>query len=73
VISNKPKLHTKKTYSHNNAILDKQKANLDHCNGKCTEFRMHLFIVENEFHSAFPNTKVVLRIYLCLIVSNCTE
>ena len=34
---------------------------------------MHLFIVENEFHSAFPNTKVALRIYLCLVVSNCTE
>jgi len=34
---------------------------------------MHLFIVENELHSAFPNTEVAFRIYLCLMVSNCTE
>jgi len=34
---------------------------------------MHLFIEENELHSAFPNTDVALRIYLCLMVSNCTE
>jgi len=34
---------------------------------------MHLFIVENELHSAFSNTEVALRIYVCLVVSNCTE
>jgi len=34
---------------------------------------MHVFIVENELHSAFPNTEVALRIHLCLMVSNCTE
>jgi len=68
-----PDCKPKKTYSHHNAILDKQKANLDHCDGKCTELRMHLFIVENELHSAFPNTEVALHIYLCLVVSNCTE
>jgi len=73
VISNKHRLHTKKTYSHHNAILDKQKTNLDHCDGKCTELRMHIFIVENELHSSFPNTEVALRIYLCLMVSNRTE
>jgi len=73
VISNKPKLHTKKTYSHNNAVLNKQKANFDHCDGKCTESLMHFFTVENELHSAFPNTEAALRMHLCLMVSNCTE
>jgi len=34
---------------------------------------MHLFIVENKLHSAFPNTEVAPRIYLYLMVSNCTE
>ena len=54
VVSNKPRLHTeKKTYSHHNAILDNQKTNLDHCDRKCTELRMHLFIVENELHLLF--------------------
>jgi len=68
-----PDCTPKKTYSHNNAILDKQKANLGHCVGKCTGLRTHLFIVESALHSAFPNTEVALRIYLCLIVANCTK
>jgi len=66
-------VHQKQPYSYHNAILDNQKANLDHCDGKCAELRMHLFIVENELHSAFPNTEVAFRIYLCLVVSNYTE
>jgi len=53
-----------------NVILDKQKANLDHSDGKC--MRMNLFIVENELHSAFPNIEIALRIHLCLMFSNCT-
>jgi len=36
------------------------------------ELRMYLFTVENELHSAFPNTKITLCIYLCFMVSNCT-
>jgi len=39
-------------------ILDKQKDNLDHSDGKCTELRMYMFIVGNELHSAFPNTEI---------------
>jgi len=57
-----------------NAILDKQKANLDHSDGKCIiELLMSLFIVEKELHSAAPNTEIALRIYLCLMVYNCTR
>ena len=52
--------------------MDKQKANLDHSDGKYTELRMSLLIVENELHSAFPNTEIALHVYLCLMVSNCT-
>jgi len=33
---------------------------------------MYLFIVENELHSAFPNTEIALRVHLCLVFSNCT-
>jgi len=48
VISNKPRLHTKKTiFVYNNAILDKQKGNLDHSDEKYTELQMYLFNVEN--------------------------
>jgi len=55
-----------------NVILHKQKANLDRSDRKCIEVRMYLFIVENELHSAFPNTEIALRINLCFMVSNCT-
>jgi len=54
-----------------NAILDKQKSNLDHRGGKCIQFRMYLFILANELYS-FPNTELVLYIYLCVMVSKCT-
>jgi len=57
---------------YNNAILDKQKANLDHSDEKYTELRTYLFNVEDELHSAFPNTEIALHLYLCLMVSNCT-
>jgi len=55
-----------------NAILDKQKANLDHRDGKCIQFRMYLFILANELYSSFPNTEIALYLYLCVMVSNCT-
>ena len=52
-------------------ILDKQKANLDHIDGKCIELQMYLFIVENELHSTFPNVEIVFCMcFLCLMVSN---
>jgi len=72
VISNKPRLHLKSPCSYNNLNLDKQKGNLDDSDGKYTELRMSLSIVENELHSAFPNTQIALHVYLCLMVSNCT-
>jgi len=55
-----------------NAILDKQKAKLDHRAGKYVELRMYLFTVENELHSVFSDTEIAFRVYFCLVVSNCT-
>jgi len=70
VISNKPRLHTKKKHIRTiTPFWTSTKLILI----KCTELRMHLFISGNELHSAFPNTEVAFRIYLCLMVSNCTE
>jgi len=68
----KPDCTLKNPCSYNNVNLDKQKAYLDHSDGKYTELRMSLLIVENELHSPFPNTEIALQVYLCLMISNCT-
>uniref|UniRef100_H2ZDA0 HAT C-terminal dimerisation domain-containing protein n=1 Tax=Ciona savignyi TaxID=51511 RepID=H2ZDA0_CIOSA len=42
-------------------------------NRECSiEIQMFKFINENKLMSAFPNVSVVLRIYLCLMISNCS-
>ena len=43
-----------------------------HFNSKCKEIQMFKFINENEFVHAFPNVSVVFRLYLCLMISNCS-
>ena len=43
-----------------------------HFNSKCKEIQMFRFINENEFMHAFPKKSVVLRLYLCLMISNCS-
>ena len=36
------------------------------------EIQMFKFIIENEFMHAFPDVSVVFRLYLCLMISNCS-
>ena len=43
-----------------------------HFSSECKEIQMFRFINENEFMHAFPNVSVVFRLYLCLMISNCT-
>ena len=43
-----------------------------HFNSECKEIQMFRFINENEFMHAFPKISVVLRLYLCLMISNCS-
>ena len=43
-----------------------------HFNSECKEIQMFKFINENEFMHAFPNVSVVFRLYLCLMISNCS-
>ena len=43
-----------------------------HFNSTCKEIQMSRFINENEFMHAFPNVSVVFRLYLCLMISNCS-
>ena len=43
-----------------------------HFNSECKEIQMFSFINENEFMHAFPNVSVVFRLYLCLMISNCS-
>ena len=43
-----------------------------HFNSECKETQMFRFINENEFMHAFPNVSVVFRLYLCLMISNCS-
>ena len=40
----------------------------------CTniEIRLHRFIVDNGLRGTFVNTEIALRIYLCLMVTNCS-
>ena len=42
-----------------------------HFNSECKEIQMFRFKNENEFMHAFPNVSVVLRRYLCRMISNC--
>ena len=43
-----------------------------HFNSECKEIQMFKFINENEFMHAFPKVSVAFRLYLCLIISNCS-
>ena len=43
-----------------------------HFNIECKEIQMFRFINENEFKHAFSNASVVFRLYLCLMISNCS-
>ena len=43
-----------------------------HFNSECKEIQMLSFINENKFMHAFPNVSVVFRLYLCLMISNCS-
>ena len=43
-----------------------------HFNSECKEIQMFRFINENEFMHAFPKKSVVWRLYLCLMISNCS-
>ncbi|CAK8695124.1 unnamed protein product [Clavelina lepadiformis] len=43
-----------------------------HFNSECKEIQMFKFINENEFAHAFPNVSVVFKLYLCLMISNCS-
>jgi hypothetical protein len=39
---------------------------------KSIEMKMFLFIRRNNLQLTFPNVEIMLRIYLCFMVSNCT-
>ena len=41
-------------------------------NSECKEIQIFRFINENEFMHAFPNVSVVFRLYLCLMIFNCS-
>ena len=43
-----------------------------HFNSECKEIQMFRFINENEFMHAFPNVFVVFRLYLCLMIFDCS-
>ena len=43
-----------------------------HINSECKEIQMFRFINENELMHAFPNVSVVFKLYLCLMISNCS-
>ena len=40
--------------------------------GEAVELRMYRLITENTMQSCFPNVEILLRMYLCLMVTNCT-
>ena len=42
-------------------------------NSECKEIQMFKFINENEFMHAFLNVSVVFRLYLGLMISNCSD
>ena len=66
-----PDCTPKKRYLYNNAILDKQKGNLDHSDEKYTELQMYLFNVENRAAFCFSKYWNALHVYLFLMISNC--
>ena len=43
-----------------------------HFNSECKEIQLFGFINENKFMHTFPNVLVVFRLYLCLMVFNCS-
>ena len=43
-----------------------------HFNSECKEIQMFSFINKNEFMHAFPDVSVFFRLYLCLMISNCS-
>ena len=43
-----------------------------HFSSECKEIQMFRFIGENKFMHAFPKVSVVFRLYLCLMISNCS-
>ena len=43
-----------------------------HFNSECKDIHKFRFINENEFMHAFPNVSFVFRLYLCLMISNCS-
>ena len=44
-----------------------------HFNSECKEIQMFRFINKNEFMHAFPNVSIVFRLYLCLMISHCSD
>ena len=40
--------------------------------GEAVELRMYQLIRENTMQSCFPNMEILLRMYLCLTITNCT-
>ena len=43
-----------------------------HFNSECKEIQMSRFINENKFMHAFPNVSIVFRLYLCLMIFDCS-
>jgi hypothetical protein len=43
-----------------------------HQSGDCIELRMYKLIMSDNLESVFPNIAIALRIYLCLMVTNCS-
>ena len=39
---------------------------------QCKEITMYLLLKNRDIMQTFPNVEIVLRIYLCMLVSNCT-
>ena len=44
----------------------------DAANEEAEELRMYRLLMDNNLESCFPNVEIALRIYLCLMISNCT-
>ena len=45
---------------------------LDNVDVESAELRMYKLIVAKKMETVFPNTVIALRIYLCLMISNCS-
>jgi hypothetical protein len=57
---------------HFSAFLKASKLHENDVDNRQPELQMYLTIVDNELHSTFPNVLTVLKIFLCLMVTNCT-